>query len=355
MRPSIVRHSRLAADLARASLGPVALPFKLTLCLTWRCHHRCAACQIWSRPAGDEMSVAQLDRLFASMNSISWLDLTGGEVVARRDLGEIAASIHRRLGRLAMVHFPTAGMRPEQVVAAARAFVRPGGPRVVISVSVDGPPPLHDRLRGVPGAWHRAVDSLVALREIDGVRAFAGMTLQPGNTDAIDATVQALADRLPGFKHADLHVNYQHRSAHYFGNEGLLPPDGPEVSAALADFVGQKGTPRNPFEVVERLYLGLAPRHLATGRSPVPCRSAELSAYVSPDGTVYACTIDPRPMGRLADFDFDLRRLWQSAERRRLRQEVAQDRCPGCWTPCEAYQTLLTSPLTLALALRRGR
>ncbi len=353
MRPGIRRHGHLAADLARAAMVEASLPFKLTLCLTFRCHHRCACCAIWSRDAGDEMDADQLDRLFASAGSVSWLDLTGGEVIARRDLEAIARSVHRRLDRLALLHFPTGGMQPERVVEAARLFTREGGPRVVISVSVDGPPALHDQLRGVDGAWEKAAQSLTLLRQVPGVQAFAGMTLQPGNIDAIDACVAALAGRLPGFSHSDLHVNYLHRSGHYFGNLDLLPADSARITSALRAFNAHKGSPVEPYGLIERLYLSLAPQHLATGRSPIPCRSAELSAYIAPDGTVHPCTIDDRPIGRLADYNFDLRALWVNSERRHLQREVAADRCPGCWTPCEAYQTLLTSPVQLARALRR--
>jgi len=354
MRPGLRRHGRLAADLGRAALGEVDLPFKLTVCLTFRCHHRCAACAIWARDPGQEMTAEQLDRLFASARATSWLDLTGGEVVARTDLDAIAGSVHRHLDRLALLHFPTGGMGPRRAVEAARLFVRQRGPRVVISVSIDGPPAVHDRLRGVEGAWQRAVHTLRLLREVPGVQVFAGMTLQPGNTDQIDVCVAALASELPGFRHADLHVNYLHRSAHYFGNMDLPERNGVAITDALREFVAKKGPPREPFGLIERAYLALAPQHMASGRSPIPCRSAELSAYIGPEGTVYPCTIDERPLGHLADFDYDLEALWQSAARREMRAEVAADRCPGCWTPCEAYQTLLTSPAALARALARS-
>ena len=37
-----------------------------------------------------------------------------------------------------MLHFPTNGLLPERVEAAARRMSVPGGPRVVVTVSVDG-------------------------------------------------------------------------------------------------------------------------------------------------------------------------------------------------------------------------
>jgi hypothetical protein len=33
--------------------------------------------------------------------------------------------------------------------------------------------------------------------------------------------------------------------------------------------------------------------------------------------------------------------LWETETRRKRRQDVADENCPHCWTPCEAYPTLL--------------
>lgn len=348
------RHAYLAAALADAARRSPAMPLKLTVALTWRCSHRCAVCSIWQRPAGDELDAGELDRMFASHPGLVWLDLTGGEVLARKDLPAIVASIRRRLRRLALLHFPTAGMSPRRTLAAARSMRWPGGPRLAVSVSVDGPPALHDRLRGVPGAFDRAVATLALLRDEPGVDVFAGMTLQPGNVDAIEPTLGALAGRLPGFGADDLHVNVMHRSEHYFGNAEQPTPEAGELQRALTAFVRRKGLPSSPYAAVEAAYLRLFGVHQRTGRSPLPCGAAELSAYVAPDGTVHACTIDPLVIGRLDAFDFDLAALWSTARRRAVRAEVRAERCAGCWTPCEAYQTLLTQPLALARAAALG-
>jgi len=348
------RYLRLASDLARASVGGTRLPFKLTVCLTFRCNHRCESCAIWSKPKGVEATADDWDRFFASAGSVSWLDLTGGEVVLRRDLGAIVDSVHRHLRGLALLHFPTNGLLPDAAVRAARHMVRQGGPKVVVTVSVDGPPDAHDRIRGMDGAFESALETLAKLRETPGVDAYAGFTLQERNLGRIDDTIAAIRAHLPGFDASDLHVNYLHRSPHYFANTDVARPAAATLDSDLVRFRNSKGLPRDPVRVVEWAYLKLASENLVTGRSPIACRSAELSAYVAPDGAVYPCTIDDRPLGRLADHDWNLRELWASSERQRIRDEIAHDRCPGCWTPCEANQTLLSSPVGLVKALVRS-
>jgi len=375
------RDAGLATTLAGAAFqqaagGAVALPLKLTLCLTFRCHHRCTSCGIWRRDKGSEMTAAALDKLFSSVPDLRWLDLTGGEVVVRRDLPAIIASIHRRLPRLALLHFPTGAWLPDAVIDAATAMQVPGGPRVVVTVSIDGPPHLHDQLRGVSGAWDRALETLVRLRRA-GIDAYPGMTLQAANVHAVDDTVTALASALasagleaPRFGHRDLHVNFLHTSPHYFANDAgnnagnntgnntgnyarkdAQPAPAAELASAMAAFAAAKGLPGDPIEAIEWAYLRLVPEHLRTGRSPIACRSGELSAYIAPDGQVHACTIDDRAIGHLGDHGFRLDELWRHPRRAALLREIRADRCTGCWTPCEAYQTLLASP---AATLRHG-
>ena len=182
------------------------------------------------------------------------------------------------------------------------------------------------------------------------------MTLQPANRHALDATVAALQAELPGFSHAELHVNLLHRSEHYFANMDRTPTAAPApLATTMAAFARSKGRPSDPVELIEWSYLQLVPEHLRTGRSPIPCRSAELSAYIAPDGEVFACTIDPRPIGHLRDHDWSLASLWNTAARRALAADARAGRCVGCWTPCEAYQTLLASPARLGTGVLKAR
>ena len=327
---------------------------KLTLCLTFRCHHRCQSCGIWQRPKGEEMTAEQLDALFSSVPSLRWLDLTGGEVVVRRDLPQIGRSIRRHLRKLALLHFPTGGWLPDAVMAAAHALRWPQGPRLIITVSIDGPQALHDQIRGVNGAWDRAIESILRLKQA-GFEVYPGMTLQPNNVTEVDATVAALAKIIPDFDHSKLHVNVAHTSSHYFDNNRKPRASAAQVRAAITSLRNKKRAPRDPVSIIEAIYLSLLEPHLRHGRSPISCRSGELSAYISPQGEVFACTIDPRSMGHLKAHQWDLGKLWQQDTRSELVADIKAGRCVGCWTPCEAYQGLLTSPVAVANALRQAR
>nr|HPJ72921.1 radical SAM protein [bacterium] len=160
----------LARAAALSNVRRPKLPYKLTFSLTSRCNLRCRFCRTWRSVREDELSPEEIREFFRRQPGFNWIDFTGGEISLRPDLEEILADTCR-LPRLALLHFPTNGFLVERIVdvcvfAKARA---PG--RFIVSVSLDGPPELHDRLRGREGSWENAVATYAALRR-RGVEVF---------------------------------------------------------------------------------------------------------------------------------------------------------------------------------------
>ena len=144
-----------------------------------------------------------------------------------------------------------------------------------------------------------------------------------------------------GIKWTDLHVNIVHESSHFFGNEGVEKAATEDLSQRIEKLITQRGLPRHPTHLMERLYLQRVKTYLNSGRSPIPCVSLEGNAFIDPTGTVYPCHIWDNPIGSLADHGFSIPALWSTEIRSRVRKQVQREQCPGCWTPCEAYPSIL--------------
>ncbi len=340
MHGAVTRFAALLRALRRGST-PGGLPYKLTLILTRRCPTRCSFCSIWSTPSPGELSPGEWDRIFASTPEAVWANLSGGEIFQRADLPAIVDALVLRLPRLFLVDFPTTGYFPERVLDTCERLVRGGVRRVLVTVSLDGPPELHDRLRGREGAHERACEAMRRIREarLPRVKAFFGTTLLPGNTAEADATIACAKERVPGLSDSDFHFNLGMESGHYYRNEGSGVRAPPEA-LAIIERHARRGL--GPVAMLERAYQSRVGAYLATGRSPVPCAALRSSVFIDPQGVVYPCSIYDRPLGALRDHAFDLRRVLDAEESRRAREAVVADRCPGCWSPCEAYQSLLT-------------
>ena len=142
---------------------------------------------------------------------------------------------------------------------------------------------------------------------------------------------------MPGLPDDTFHLNLGMESGHYYRNEGA----GTRPPAAVLDTLRAEARGGiDPVSLLERAYQSRVEQFLKTGRSPVPCAALRASVFVDAQGVVYPCSIYSRPLGRLRECDYSLGRVLGLDESRAAREAVIEDRCPGCWTPCEAYQSL---------------
>ncbi|MCO4773498.1 MAG: radical SAM protein [Deltaproteobacteria bacterium] len=344
------RYAGLLKPVLRSNLGRLDAPWKLTLATTYVCNHKCNHCGIWTRRPKGEMETADFEALFAANPSVRWLDLTGGEPTARSDLPAIVQAAGRHLPDLLVLHFPTNGTLPAKAVHAARAAVDATAAAVIVTVSLDGPRAVHDAIRGVDGAWRSALETFAALRDLPGVEVVLGMTLTPDNAGTIEQTYDEARDHLGGLDRDCFHFNVAQRSAHFYGNESMEMADHGSVLDALRR--ADASFPSSPRALMERAYRGLVPRFLRDGRSPVTCQSLSASCFVDPWGTVYPCITEDRPLAKLQDHDWSLASVWRATHE--AAADMAAGRCDGCWTPCEAYQSLLGALPAAGSAAVRG-
>jgi MoaA/NifB/PqqE/SkfB family radical SAM enzyme len=340
------RLALLAARALRSHFGTNPAPFKLTLICTWACDCRCRMCNIWSREKERPFSVDEVRAFLRRNPGLSWINLSGGEIFTRPDAVELVAAVAEEARDLYLLDFPTTGQNTERIVAGVRAALAAGVPRLLVTVSLDGAGEEHDEVRRIKGAWVRALATFRALRGIrrPGFGVFLGVTLSPFNRGALLRIVEAVRAEIPGVTERDFHVNLAQESAHYYGNTGMGLAD-PSVLADMEEFLRRRGTGLHPVALLERMYQKRLRGFVETGRSPVPCRALRSSVYVSPTFEVYPCTMWDAPLGNLRDHDLALAPIWTSALAEERRTDVDAGRCPHCWTPCEAYPSLLAQVL----------
>ncbi|MBF0126952.1 MAG: radical SAM protein [Magnetococcales bacterium] len=336
---------RFAQALVRANLGGAAPPYKLTFALTNRCNARCQVCRIWQKPPGQELSLGEIERLIRKNNRFSWIDLTGGEPFLRPDLMGVIAAILRHARGLYHLHLPTNGVAPALIIARIGEMLRLKPHRLTITLSLDGPPELHDTLRGVAGNW---AGCLTVYRHFvhhphPRLRLFFGFTLSDRNVGTLAATMEAVRSLFPDSDHRLWHLNLAHHS-HYYGNGDLTLLSGANQAAFLQEITALRETKKgccDPVAFLERRYLTHALDYIRTAKTPMPCLALRSSLFLAPDGECFPCSIWERPLGNVRAFDFDLGALLASERARETLEEIRAERCPHCWTPCDAYPTIL--------------
>lgn len=333
----------LAAAAARANVTRLAFPMKLTFCITYWCNYRCQTCNIWKMKPRDELRLDEIQRFFQRSNGFSWVDLTGGEVSLRKDFVAIAEAVIENCPNLLMLHFPTNGYLTDQLVEYTREIARMGPEKLVVTVSCDGDEETNDRIRGVEGGYRRQIETFRRLREIPGVEAVLGMTLSADNVHHFPEAFAAARREIPELTHRDFHANIVH-AGHYLHNEDLhlrKQVDPEDLARATEEYAKLRGRSAGPMNYLERTYLRKVRRYLETGRTPMRCHALRSSCFVDSWGNVFPCTIYDRKIGNLREVDYELRRLWDRPETAELQREIWDYQCPQCWTPCEAYQSIM--------------
>lgn len=329
-------------------------PFKLTFVVTDECSCRCAICLLWKAPRRGPPT-DEIDALFRANPQLSWINLSGGEVAERPDFPAIVDSAVRHT-RVAALDFPTAGQRPDAVVSAVKAALRTELPRLFVTVSIDGPPALHDALRGTPHAFQRAIETIDGLRALADSRlaVYVGLTFSSRNDVDPERVVADLLSAAPRLRREDLHFNVAHHSPHYYRNRPGDSPDPTRIARFLRSESERRSRAFRSFDWLERAYWQLASDFLTTGRTPLPCSALHASAYVDPDLMVYPCATWDHPLGNLRDHGLSLSTLLSRTEALAARADARALRCPNCFTPCEAYPMMLTQRVATIEALLRS-
>ncbi len=382
MSTKLYSWSRLALRTAAAAAGMEGPPTKLIFVVTKRCYSRCVYCDIWKvkdtpGALNAELTLDEMRALAAANPFLQWIDFTGGEPTDRPDFVEVVQAFASACPDLLLVHFPTNGIATRRIAEVVQRLQGSLRPRLVVTVSIDGPAELNDRLRGIRNDFAHAIDTFIAVRRCLGPdNAFAGMTLHGhkrscGLTTAelaehtFEAINAALADR--GETPIDwgaFHLNIPHISQHYYGNNTAQnPQDGfggeqhrTEVAEALRSVAAKHKTSGSlAMRAIERIYRAEAMRYLSSGHTSIRCSALLSTAYLSEKGEVYPCTIWDRPLGNVRSTNFALMPIIEKARRDGVRRAVAEGRCPNCWTPCEAYPAIAASPLRSLLTLTKSR
>ncbi len=335
----------LAKNIVTSNFKRLDFPYKLTFSVTYWCNYRCKTCNIWLKHPKNELTLAEIQRFFKKSNRFSWIDLTGGEVFLRKDFLQIVETIVSNCKNLVLLHFPTNGFMTDTIVSTVRKIVEMKFPRLIITVSTDGDETVNDYIRGIEGGWRNQIETFKQLYFIPGVKVVLGMTLSAYNADHYETAFQAAKKECPWIDYNDFHINIAHVSAHYYSNPEQDPFQGKEdrVVETVKDNIRHRGILLGPVSFLEKEYLKRVEQYLKTGKTPVRCHSLKSSCFLDSFGRVFPCGMYDKVVANIRDTDYDLSTIWNSELAKKLQQEIWEYKCPQCWTPCEAYQSVLGS------------
>jgi MoaA/NifB/PqqE/SkfB family radical SAM enzyme len=147
-------------------------------------------CNIWKGDTPDRLLPEHMRKLPPELRTIN---ISGGEPFLRDDLVEFVREVRGRCPAAAIT-ISTNAFLPDRI-AEKMPELRRIDPDIRLAVSLDGLGATHDRIRGVAGAYDRAIE-LIARLAADGYRGLRlSMTLSGENLDQL-TDVAGLAGEL---------------------------------------------------------------------------------------------------------------------------------------------------------------
>ena len=262
-------------------------------------------CDIWKNKDGQIFGVRDLESQLRSIRhlGVRWIVFSGGEPLMNPELPRLCEILSEQDIRLTLLS--TGLLLKKHAAMVAECFDE-------VIVSLDGPPPVHDAIRRVEGAFALLQDGVRALRKVrSDIRITARTTVQKANHGSLWETAQsAKALSFDGISFLAVDVT----SVAF--NRTLVWPVGRQTEVCLTiselavlgneitklicsadDAFGTEFVAESPEKLRRiarhfRVQLGLE-----TPESPL-CNAPWVSAVIEVDGTVRPCFFHP-PMGNL--------------------------------------------------------
>lgn len=327
-------------------------------------------CNIWKREPEQEFFLDEWGSFFQRNPYLQWLTLSGGEPFLRGDVAEIVRLALEFCPKLYCINMPTNGLSPEIVKKTVGQILALNVPRFMLSISVDGPERLHDEIRGIPGGWQRAMSLFHWAKQTEKKHAgkFSVVlehTLLPDSYGRFEEMFRQIKAEVPELKAADIMVTIGAVSRHYYGNtanEDLRRPPASSrtLESALREIsaLRRKEASMKLFYLFPQFFLEMAIQYARTGIPPLRCRAARSSVFIDPCGIVYPCNGYTRPLGSLRDNDYSIEKVFAVNNMSRIRADIDDLKCGGCWTACEASLAVaenIINPLWAWRIIKSGR
>jgi radical SAM protein with 4Fe4S-binding SPASM domain len=301
--------------------------------LTLACDARCLHCgSDAGAPRPRELDTGEALAVIADLAALGCecVTFSGGEPLLRRDWRELAAAVRAAGVRVELV---TNGL----VLADLAGEVAAAGFHGV-SISIDGPAAVHDRLRGVEGALGRALDGARALLA-RGVRVGAITQVGRPNLHRLDE-IRDLIDAA-GFQGWQVQLTLPNgRAARRRDELCLAPGDLPALEDALVRLAAAGGRPELAPQVADSIgYMSRREPRLRSSGHPSArlwggCQAGMQVVGLTADGTVRGCLSLPPAFDEGNVRQTPLAAIWRGedcfAYNRRLGAEALEGPCAGC-------------------------
>ena len=295
-------------------------PREALIAVTYRCNSKCRMCDIWKREqTEEEVEPSFYFRLPLTLKSIN---ITGGEPFLRQDLFQITQVMAQRLKHPRII-VSSNGLLTERIEEYLKRALHE---RITLAlrISIDGMYDKHDEIRGVKGAFQKALASLEVAKKI-GVRDIGiGFTLESGNEEQL-LNVYELAEQLK----VQFTATIAHDSPIFFGFHKDIKPESGKAVKAFSALLERQWVSKHPKDWFRAFFTKGVIDYISGIPKIIQCAASRGFFFLDPQGNAYPCHLLNAPIGNLSDANY-VQLLEKSPE---ILDRV--DTCSmRCWMTC---------------------
>jgi MoaA/NifB/PqqE/SkfB family radical SAM enzyme len=320
----------------------VIAPTVLHVNVNLRCNTRCAMCNIWEVKSPHELSLDQLEAVFADpvYARIEYIVLAGGEPTLRNDLPEMVELMHRHMPRLKKL------MVPSNVIdrlSVQRQFPRVARYcaahkiRLTLAVSLDGIGETHNKIRGVKGAFAKVMENIAFMKQLQKETPF-NLSIDPTifsmNLHEMEQLKQ-LAERLEmpiTFQIAAIADDYYHNA-----NMDKVLSVNQHGRRKIVNFLKRQVAESSLLDALAYYYAEVVENLQGAPSRGLPCPFADQGLLLNPDGSLQYCH-NSRPIGNALESGSGA--LYYRQSNLVYRRQVRKDSCPSCRMSCLFFVSL---------------
>lgn len=339
-----VNHNKL-------TLNNLEAPSSLYFFITNRCNMYCKHCFFLDQlnKINNELTFEEIVSMAKSLKGkLSGIFLTGGEPFIRDDVKEIVTCLIFN-GGVKSVTIATNGFLTERILDVVE-HITEKHPDIQfgLQISLDGPQPVHDKLRNKDGAYSHVMKTIECLEKLQKQRpnlsTFINIVVSRENADGFISFYKQLLEE----REAEIMFHFirqDWRDVHGLPKDLLWPTK--EKENLLPDYSICNKIIGESERIIGGGFLGkwrtiLKKNHLKIaneGYQVVKCVAPKKSAVLFADGGIGVCEV-VRPCVNLRDYNYDFLKCWRSMPMENQREKLS--RC-FCTYSCALMDSMLYS------------
>ncbi|PIP15543.1 MAG: hypothetical protein COY10_00505 [Candidatus Portnoybacteria bacterium CG_4_10_14_0_2_um_filter_43_36] len=296
----------------------------IVLAVTYQCNGRCKFCDIWKEKDLSSLQPIGYKNLPRNARNIN---ITGGEPFLREDITEVIGVIVRQCPK-AKIIISTNGFSPSLIKKRLQEILRLKRD-IGLAVSLDGFGRAHEELRGFPGGFSLALETIRLSKEL-GIRDIKiAFNLSDSNFKQLKKTYRLSKEIGTEFTFSVLH-----NSPHYFKKTNNFISESNKIRREISWLVNQE---LNEFSIKRwlRAYFAYGMiQFLKNNRRILPDYSGKDAVFIDPLGDLYPSNVWDLKLGNLQSIAD-----WASFSKETAQRTEAEVG-PSNWMICTARQAM---------------